>query len=112
MEMLTKLDEFILLSVLTLREEAYGKNIFRLIRNVTGKNISLGGIYFPLERLVKKEFVESWEGESNNDRRGFRKKFYRITPEGMKALKEIKEANDCMWSTYMNSNELREAGKV
>ena len=53
MNLLTKLEELILLSVWRLGENAYGTTIYQHIRNVTGKKLSLGGVYFPLDRLVK-----------------------------------------------------------
>ncbi len=98
--MLTKLEELILLSVIKLADDAYGKSIFQLIRSITGKNLSLGGVYFPLERLVKKGLLEQRTGEITEERRGFSKRYYHITGEGMAALAEIKWVNDQMWQSF------------
>jgi hypothetical protein len=54
MEILTKLEELILLSVLKLGENAYGTTIYKYLQEVTGKKLSLGGVYFPLDRLTPK----------------------------------------------------------
>ena len=51
---LTRFEEQILLSVWKLENEAYGISIYQHIRKLTGKDLAIGGIYFPLERLVKK----------------------------------------------------------
>jgi DNA-binding PadR family transcriptional regulator len=100
MKMLTKLEELILLSVLRLGENAYGTTVFKHIRRVTGKRISLGGVYFPLERLTNKGFLSSYIGEANEKRRGLSKRYYKITAKGIKALDEIKRVNDIMWEGY------------
>ena len=52
MEMLTKLEELILLSAWKLKENAYGTTIYKHIQKITSKKFSLGGVYFPLERLT------------------------------------------------------------
>lgn len=100
MEMLTKLEELILLSVWKLKENAYGTTIFKHIQNVTDKNLSLGGVYFPLDRLTKKGYLKSYIGESTVERRGLSKRYYEITGKGIEALSDIKRINEIMWSGY------------
>ena len=100
MKMLTKLEELILLSVWKLEENAYGTTVFKHIRRVTGKRISLGGVYFPLERLTNKGYLSSYIGEANENRKGLSKRYYRITEKGIRALDEIKRVNDIMWEGY------------
>ena len=100
MKMLTKLEELILLSVWRLGENAYGTTVYKHIRHVTGKRISLGGVYFPLERLTNKGYLSSYIGEANEDRRGLSKRYYKITTKGIRALDEIKRVNDIMWEGY------------
>ena len=62
MEILTKLEELILLSVWRLKENAYGTTIYKYIMDTTGKKLSLGGIYFPLDRLAKKGSLTAYIG--------------------------------------------------
>ncbi|MDH5468394.1 MAG: PadR family transcriptional regulator [Candidatus Aminicenantes bacterium] len=100
MEMLTKLEELILLSVWKLKENAYGTTIYKHLRQVTGKKLSLGGVYFPLDRLTKKDYLYSYTGESTQERRGLSKRYYRITDQGLKALNDIKRINEIMWAGY------------
>ncbi len=100
MKMLTKLEELILLSVWKLEENAYGTTVYKHIRRVTGKRISLGGVYFPLERLTNKGYLSSYIGEANENRKGLSKRYYRITAKGIRALDEIKRVNDIMWEGY------------
>ena len=73
MEILTKLEELILLSVLKMGENAYGTTIYKYLQEVTGKKLSLGGVYFPLDRLTKR---------------------------GVSALNEINRMNEVLWAGF------------
>ena len=100
MEMLTKFEELILLSVWKLKENAYGTTIYKHIQKVTGKRLSLGGVYFPLDRLTKKGYLKSYIGEATDERRGLSKRYYEITDKGIEALDDIKRINEILWSGY------------
>jgi PadR family transcriptional regulator PadR len=100
MEMLTKLEELILLSVWKLKENAYGTTIYKHIQQITTKKLSLGGVYFPLERLTRKGYLHSYIGEATEERRGLSKRYYQLTEKGIKALDEIKRINEIMWAGY------------
>ena len=100
MEILTKLEELILLSVWRLKENAYGTTIYKHLQEVTGKKLSLGGVYFPLERLTKKGYLDSFIGESTEQRRGLSKRYYKLTEKGAAALNEIKLVNETMWEGF------------
>ncbi len=94
---LTKLEEQILLSVWKLGDNAYGLTIYEHIGKITGKKMAIGGIYFPLERLVKKRFLNAYQGEPTKVRGGQSKRFYRLTELGIKALLEEKKAHEKFW---------------
>lgn len=100
MQMLTKLEELILLSVWRLGEDAYGTTVYKHVRHVTRKKISLGGVYFPLERLTNKGYLTSFTGEATKKRRGLSKRYYKITAKGIEALNEVKRINEIMWEDY------------
>ena len=100
MQLLTKLEELILLSVWRLQDGAYGKTIYQLLVNVTGKKLSLGGVYFPLDRLVKKGLIATFIGNPTDDRRGLSKRYYSLTSEGMLALEELNGVNEQMWQGF------------
>ena len=98
--MLTKLEEFILLSVWKLRENAYGATIFRHICDISGKDLSLGGVYFPLERLAHKGYLRSYTGMTTPERKGLSRRYYRLTPRGIAALEELRRINETMWAGF------------
>jgi len=100
MEMLTKLEELILLSIWRLKENAYGTTIFRHIQAVTEKKLSLGGVYFPLDRLTKEGYLRAYYGSATEERKGLSKRYYELTEKGLEALDDAKRVHDIMWSGF------------
>ena len=104
MEILSKFEELILLSVWRLNENAYGTTIYKYIMDVTGKKLSLGGVYFPLDRLTKKGYLAAYIGKATQERKGLSKRYYNLTDSGIQALGEIKKVNEIMWSGFPDMN--------
>ncbi len=100
MEFLTKLEELILLSVWQLGDNAYGTSIYKHIVRVTGKKVSLGGVYFPLDRLTKKGYLSAYIGAPTPERKGLSKRYYSVTKKGIKTLEDIKRVNEIMWAGF------------
>ncbi len=100
MEILTKLEELILLSVWRLGDNAYGTSIYKHIVKVTGRKISLGGVYFPLDRLSKEGYLSAYIGDPTPERKGLSKRYYLVTKKGIKALEDIKRVNEIMWDGF------------
>ena len=100
MEMLTKLEELILISVWKLADNAYGTTIYKHIQQVTGKKLSLGGVYFPLDRLTKRGYLDAFVGEATEKRRGLSKRYYKLTEKGITALEEIRRIQEEIWGEY------------
>jgi len=97
MEMLTKLEELVLISVLKLKGEAYGTSIFNHIVGLTGQDVTVSSVYFPLERLVRKGYLLAIQGEPTPKRGGMGKRYYRLTPSGLTALQESRVLNLAAW---------------
>jgi PadR family transcriptional regulator PadR len=100
LNLLTKLEEFILLSVWRLRENAYGATIFKHICDSTGKSLSLGGVYFPLERLTRQGYLQSYTGITTPERKGLSRRYYKLTPKARAALEELRRINETMWAGF------------
>jgi DNA-binding PadR family transcriptional regulator len=98
MKILSKPEELILLTVLSLKDDAYGANIRNHIKKATGADWTIGAIYMPLNRLAKAGFLDTTIGEPTAERGGKRKKYYTLTSKGMKALAYTKRINDSMWA--------------
>jgi PadR family transcriptional regulator PadR len=97
MKLLSRIEEIILLSIWRLDENAYGMTIREEVIKITGKNWLLGAIYGPLGRLHKNKYVYTLKGDPSHERGGRSKMYYRLTKEGIKALKEIQYINSLVW---------------
>lgn len=98
MKLLTRTEEIILAMVWTLKDEAYGIAINRLILRKTGLTWKFGSIYTPLGRLVKNGYLETRKGEPTPQRGGRLKIYYQLTEFGLDALREVKRVNDAVWN--------------
>ncbi|MBN1271107.1 MAG: helix-turn-helix transcriptional regulator [Candidatus Aminicenantes bacterium] len=97
MKLLTRAEEMILLSILRLKDNAYCVPIFDEIQRITQKKWTMGGIYIPLYRLEKNGYVGSHLGQPTAERGGKSKRFYWLTPKGLKSLEAIKKIEKAMW---------------
>ena len=97
MSELTKFEEQILLSVWNLQDQAYGISIYEHIRKITGKKLAIGGIYFPLERLVEKRLLKARKGEPTPVRGGQSKRYYELTKLGYEILMESRKIQESFW---------------
>jgi PadR family transcriptional regulator PadR len=97
MSELTKFEEQILLSVWNLQDQAYGISIYDHIRRITKKKLAIGGIYFPLERLVDKGLLKARKGEPTPVRGGQSKRYYALTKRGHNKLLESRKIQEAFW---------------
>ena len=95
---LTKHEELVLLSILKLKENAYGVTIRKNIKSITGKSINYGSLYNTLYLLVRRELINSMESEPKSEQGGRRKVMYSLTAEGKKALRNAYEVHRSAWN--------------
>lgn len=100
MEILTKYEELILLCVLKLEDNAYGTTIYKYLKEITGKALSLGGVYFPLDRLAKRGYLIPYTGKATPERQGLSRRYYKLSSQGITVLNEIKHVNEILWADY------------
>lgn len=98
MDLLTRTEEIILLCVLHLAEEAYGIAIREHITDLTGEEMSVGAVYVPLERLEQRGLLESYLGKPTPERGGRSKRFYRLTSDGISALRATRQVHERLWA--------------
>ncbi|MDA1027789.1 MAG: PadR family transcriptional regulator [Bacteroidetes bacterium] len=98
MNHLTRSEEYILLAVWKLQEEAYTLPIQARLEEITGRDWSLSSVYAPLERLVSQNLINSDLTDPLPERGGRPKRIYRLTNGGRKALLEIQAVGQSMWS--------------
>jgi PadR family transcriptional regulator PadR len=97
LNLLTRAEELILLAIWRLKDNAYCIPIHEQVSSITREKLSLGSIYMPLDRLVKKGYLESYLSEATPERGGRHKRIYKLTHEGLKALQKIRNVQDRMW---------------
>ncbi|MFC1492771.1 PadR family transcriptional regulator [candidate division KSB1 bacterium] len=97
MNEISKTEELILLTVWRLQEDAYGVTIRKYLQEVTGKTISIGGIYVPLDRLVRKGYLKSFQSDPTAERGGMSKRMYTLTESGLETLNASKKVHDTLW---------------
>jgi DNA-binding PadR family transcriptional regulator len=97
MKLLSRIEEIILLSIWRLGDRAYGMAIREEVIKATGKKWLLGAIYGPLGRLHKNGYVSTSKGDPTPERGGRSKVYYRLSREGIKALREIQQVNSVIW---------------
>ncbi len=94
---LGEFEEIVLLSVAILADDAYGISIKSELKKRMGRDPSIGALHAALGRLEEKGFLESKEGETTPERGGRRKRYYRVTKAGARAMQEAKSLRDQMW---------------
>ena len=98
MKLLTRSEEYVLLSVWRLHGNAYTLSILKQVSEVTGYAWQLGAIYIPLEKLTRKGYLCRHKGEPSRERGGRSKFLYDLTAAGRKALREIREVQETAWA--------------
>ncbi len=97
MDILTKVEEFIMLAIWSLQDQAYSLAIQKHITEISDEKWSLGTIYAPLERLEKRNYIQSYLSDPKPEKGGRQKRIYCITDAGKQALFKTKEVQNSMW---------------
>jgi DNA-binding PadR family transcriptional regulator len=95
--MLTRAEEYILLSVSRLKDQAYSVEIRKDLQQVTGKYWSFGAVFMPLDRLQKRGLLDSYLADPTPERGGRSKRIYTPTKKGLEALEEIRKIHEAAW---------------
>ena len=95
--LLTDFELMILLATLRTGEAAYGVTIAREIEQTGGRRAILGAVYAALDRLERNGLISSTVGEPTPERGGRAKRFFTVTTQGMRAVKETQRALVSLW---------------
>lgn len=105
--LLTDFELMILLAILRVGEEAYGVQIAREIEATCGRRVLLGAAYAALDRLERNGLVSSTTGKPTPERGGRAKRFFRVTPRGVRAARETQQALVALWRDVPQLKESR-----
>ena len=85
-ENLGEFEQLVMFAVLRLDDDAYGASVRDELKGRAARDVSPGAIFTTLERLEGRGLVTSRYGDPTPERGGRRKRFYRLTAEGRRAL--------------------------
>jgi DNA-binding PadR family transcriptional regulator len=94
---LGEFEQITLLAVARLGEDAYGVAIRQEIEERSGRPVAIGSVYAALDRMERKGLIRSAVGEPTPERGGRAKRFYELSPVGMKALADARKTLDRFW---------------
>jgi len=90
-------EQAILLSILRLGEDAYGRAVLREIEERLDREVAPGAVHATLERLAQRGLVSSRLGTGTPMRGGRARRFYRVQAKGVRALNDTRETTDNLW---------------
>jgi len=95
MEPLSRSDEILLISILRLKDNAYGVTIVSEVAKRTGKQLTFGALWVSLDILAKRGMVSKRTELPVNG--GRKKIYYTVTPEGASALEATRQLQKRLW---------------
>ena len=100
MKELTVLEQIVLVSILSLEQEAYGVAIRKRISTLTRKNLMYGTLYNALDQMHRKGFIQKSKKEAAGTGRGLHGRvYYTLTAAGKKALRSAYKLQKSMWAS-------------
>jgi DNA-binding PadR family transcriptional regulator len=95
-EFLGEFEQIVLLAVLRLGKNAYGVPIRQEIEHRTKRSVTIGALYSTLDRLETKGYLASWIADPTAERGGRAKRFFRVEPLGLSAVRRSQKALSLM----------------
>jgi DNA-binding PadR family transcriptional regulator len=96
-EVLGAFEQAVLLALVRLGDEAYGRAIMKEVQERLERDVAAGAVHATLERLQRKALITSRLGSGTPVRAGRARRYYRIQPAGIRALNDAREAVDALW---------------
>lgn len=106
-QLLTDFELMILLAILRAGEEAYGVRIAEEIERTGGRSVVMGAVYAALDRLERNGLVSSFVGDPTPERGGRAKRFFKVTPRGLRNVKQTRGALVALWTGVPQLKEKR-----
>jgi PadR family transcriptional regulator PadR len=90
-------EQAVLLAVVRLGDEAYGRAILKEVQARLKRAIAAGAVHATLDRLEKKRLLRSQLGSGTPIRAGRARRYYRVQPAGTRALNSARAMAESMW---------------
>ncbi len=96
-ETLGTFEQAVLLAIVRLRDDAYGRAILREVQERLEREVVAGAVHATLERLEGRGLIRSSLGLGTPIRDGRSKRFYRLEAAGIEALNDAHVAMNNLW---------------
>jgi DNA-binding PadR family transcriptional regulator len=96
-EVLGAFEQAVLLAIVRLREDAYGRAILKEVQIRLERDVAAGAVHATLKRLERKGLVSSRLGSGTPVRDGRARRFFRMQPAGLRAVNEARAAVNNLW---------------
>jgi DNA-binding PadR family transcriptional regulator len=97
----------LLLALLRLGDDSYGVTIARELEKHTHREIVIASVYATLERLQQRGLVTSRMGDATPERGGRAKRYFQITSDGIREVRDARRALTNMWKHLPELKEAR-----
>jgi Predicted transcriptional regulators len=99
-DILGSFEQAVLLAVVRLGREAYGRAILKEVQARLERDVAAGAVHATLARLERKGLASSQLGGGTSVRDGRARRYYVLTVAGVRALNDAREAMDNVWSGF------------
>ena len=96
-EILGNFEQSVLLAIVRLKEDAYGRAVLREVQGRLERDIAAGAVHATLVRLEEQGLISSRIGVGTPIRDGRAKRFYRLQPPAIAALNDARTAVKNLW---------------
>lgn len=94
---LGEFEQVVLLAILQAGDQAFALAVIKELEGRAGRRVDRGALYKTLDRLEAKGFVE-WQTEPTTPGRGgHRRRLFRVTPAGVRALQASRVTLFKLW---------------
>src|SRR6202521_3869491 len=97
-DVLGAFEQAVLLAVVRLRDEAYGRAILKEVQTRLERDVAAGAVHATLERLENKGLLSSRLGSGTPVRAGRARRYYRLQPSGVRRLNDARATVENIWS--------------
>ena len=97
METIGQFEQAVLVALIRLGKDAYGRAILNEVQERLARDVSAGAVYATLERLEAKGLASSKLAPGTAIRGGRARRYFAPTGAGLRALNDAKSATDMLW---------------
>jgi PadR family transcriptional regulator PadR len=99
-DVLGSFEQAVLLALIQLGNEAYGRAVLNEVQRRLNRDVAAGAFNATLERLEGKRLVSSKLAPGTAVRAGRPRRYYAPTAAGVRALNEAKSTLDTLWAGF------------